>query len=94
MRDLDIVFNNYIEEFKKLETPDKRKELINSIKEMIVGITSLAENENINLNPLKSTEILDLKDGEETEDEFLKVAITYLEIAKNLVGEYLNNKVN
>lgn len=94
MKDLEIAFNNYIEEFKKLETAEKRKELTKSIKEMIVAFTALAQNEGINLNPLKSKEVLELKDGQETEDDFLEAAIAYLEITKNLIGEYLNIKLD
>ncbi len=94
MRELEESFINYIEEVKKLSTKEKRQELINSIKEMIVAYSALAKQEGINLNPLKSQEILDLKDGTETEDDFLEAAITYLEISKNLMGEYLNIKLD
>jgi hypothetical protein len=94
MKELEKAFYEYIEEVKKLDTKAKREELLNSIKEIIVAYSALAKTEGINLNPLKSQEILDLKAGSESEDDFLEAAITYLEISKNLMGEYLNIKLD
>jgi hypothetical protein len=94
MKELETSFKEYIEEVKKLSTEDKREELLNSIKEIIAAYTALSKQDGINLNPLKSKEILDLKDGSESEDDFLEAAIAYLEVAKNLMGEYLNIKLD
>ena len=65
----------------------------NSIKEIIVAYSALAQNEGINLNPLRSQEILDLKEGTESEDDFLEAELVYIEVAKNMIGEYLEYKV-
>lgn len=94
MKELEQSFHEYIEEVKKLDTKGKREELLKSIKEIIVAYTVMSNAEGVELNPLKSREILDLKEGSESEDEFLEAAITYTEIAKNLMGEYLNNKLD
>ena len=94
MKELEQSFHEYIEEVKKLDTKGKREELLKSIKEIIVAYTVISNSEGIELTPLKSREILDLKEGSESEDEFLEAAITYTEIAKNLMGEYLNNKLD
>ena len=94
MKELEQSFYEYIEEVKKLDTKSKREELLNSIKEIIVAYSALAQNEGINLNPLRSREILDLKEGTESEDDFLEASIAYLEVAKNLMGEYLNIKLD
>lgn len=94
MKELEQSFHEYIEEVKKLDTKGKREELLKSIKEIIVAYTAMSNAEGVELNPLKSREILDLKEGSESEDDFLEAAITYTEIAKNLMGEYLNNKLD
>ncbi len=94
MKELEQSFYEYIEEVKKLDIKSKREELLNSIKEIIVAYSALAQNEGINLNPLRSQEILDLKEGTESEDDFLEASIAYLEVAKNLMGEYLNIKLD
>ena len=94
MKELEQSFHEYIEEVKKLDTKGKREELLKSIKEIIVAYTVISNAEGVELTPLKSREILDLKEGSESEDEFLEAAITYTEIAKNLMGEYLNNKLD
>lgn len=94
MKELEQSFHEYIEEVKKLDIKGKREELLKSIKEIIVAYTVISNSEGIELTPLKSREILDLKEGSESEDEFLEAAITYTEIAKNLMGEYLNNKLD
>ena len=94
MKELEQAFYEYIEQIKKLDTKYKRNELILSIKEIIVGFEAMAKNDAITLNKLKSNEIFDLKEGAESEDDFLEAAIVYLEVAKNLMGEYLNIKLD
>ena len=52
MEELNLAFNNYIEEVKKLDTMGKRNELINSIKQLIAVFESFAKDENIELHYL------------------------------------------
>ena len=92
MEELNSLFNEYINEFKKLDTMEKRDEVINSIKELIAVFEQLATNDNINLHYLRNNEIKDLKKENVSEDDFLEAQIVYLEVAKNLIGEYLDKK--
>ena len=46
----------------------------------------------IELNFLKNREILDLNSNPVSEDDFIEAALVYLEVAKNIIGEYLLNK--
>ncbi len=89
MEELNLAFNNYIEEVKKLDTAGKRNELINSIKQLIAVFESLAIEENVELHYLKNKEILDLNDTNVSEDDFIEAALVYLEVAKNIIGEFL-----
>lgn len=92
MEELDIAFDNYMNEFKKLTTKEKREEVIYSIKELIAGLEYLATQEQIKLHCIKSKEILDLNNEEVSEDDFIEAALVYIEVAKNMIGEYLQHK--
>ena len=93
MNKLNESFNEYINELKKLPIVEKRNELIDSIKELIAGFEFLAERDNVKLQYLKSKEILDLNNEIVSEDDFIEAAIVYVEVAKNLIGEYLGKEV-
>ncbi len=92
MEELNLAFNNYIEEVKKLDTAGKRDELIYSIKKLIAIFESFAKEDNIEINFLKSREILDLNNTPVSEDDFIEAALVYLEVVKNIIGEYLLKK--
>ena len=89
MEELNLAFNNYIEEVKKLDTTGKRNELINSIKQLIAVFESMSQNDGVELHFLKNREILDLSNNPVSEDDFIEAALVYLEVAKNMIGEYL-----
>ena len=92
MNELQSAFNEYIDEVKKLNTFEKRSELIYSIKELIAVFEQLAINDNIDLHYLKNKEITDLNNSNVSEDDFLEASLVYLEVAKNVIGEYLSKK--
>lgn len=92
MEELNIAFEEYMNEFKKLPTNEKRTEIITSIKEIIVAFEQLAAIDGIKLSYLKSREIADLKQDNVSEDDFLEAELVYIEVAKNIIGEYLNSK--
>ncbi len=86
-------FNNYISAFKDLNTKDKKDELINSIKELIVIFDELSKQDGIKLDYLHSKKILDLNSDNVSEDDYLEACITYVEIAKDVIGQYLDKKI-
>ena len=90
MDDINVYFNHYIENFKKMNIVSKREEVLKSIQEFIVAIDHIASLDNINLSYLKSKEINDLKQEDVSEDDFLEAMLVYVEVAKNLIGEYLD----
>ena len=71
---------------------EKRKEMINNIKEMIAMIEQMATDEGIVLNYLRSREILDLDEGRESEDDYLEALLVYVENFKNILGQYLDKR--
>lgn len=82
------IFNKYIEEYKKNDIRSKREKYISSLKELIFIFDGLAEADNIKLEYLKNNEILET----ETEDDFLEASMVYLEIAKDIIGQYISQK--
>jgi len=92
MGELNIQFNNYIEEFKKLDINSKRDEFIRILKEFVVILNVMATNEGVETTFLKNNEILDLQKEYVSEDDFIEAALVYLEVAKNMIGEYLEKK--
>ncbi|MBE6154320.1 MAG: hypothetical protein E7163_01925 [Firmicutes bacterium] len=92
MDEINTSFKEYIESFKQMSIPDKRLEIIHSINEITVMFDALAKNSNIELSYLKSNEVLDLKQGNESEDDYLEALLVYIENAKSMIGEYLIKK--
>jgi len=93
MDEFNLAFQEYIEKFKKLENNEKRLEIIESIKETTALINLIAEKENKQINFLKSKEISELNNGLESEADFLEALLVYVENFKNLLGQYLIDKV-
>lgn len=89
MNEFNNAFKEYMETFKALDIPDKRMEIINSVKEINAIIDKLAEESEIDLNYLKSNEILDMKNGLESEDDYLEALLVYIENSKNLLAQYI-----
>ena len=93
INDIEIAFKEYVEAFKQMEKIDKRKEIIHNINEITAIFDMLATESNIQLSYLKSKEVTKLKDGYETEDDYLEALLVYIENAKSVLGQYLT-KIN
>ena len=90
MEEKKEAFKNYIEAYKKLDIESKREEYLSALKELIVIFDGLAESESIKLDYVQSDEIFDTK----SEDDFLEAAMVYVEVAKDIIGQYLAKKIN
>ena len=94
MEERNIEFQNYINAFKELDYSSKKEELINSFKEFIVMLDSIASADNISLKYLHSNEILDFNNNNKSDEDFVEAVLVYLEVAKDLIGQYLLKKEN
>ena len=94
MEERNIEFQNYINAFKELDYSSKKEELINSFKEFIVMIDSIAGSDKISLEYLHSNEILDFNNNNKSDADFVEAVLVYLEVAKDLIGQYLLKKEN
>lgn len=88
MNEIEVAFKQYVEAFKQMDTVDKRKEIIRNINEVTAMFDMLAADLNIELSYLKSNEISELKDGYESEDDYLEALLVYIENAKSVLGQY------
>ena len=93
MEDANTLFSEYMYAFKELDISEKRIEIINSIKEVSALMVKLANDDGISLNYLNSKEILNFKNGGEIEEEFLEALLVYIENFKEMLGQYLLNKI-
>jgi len=89
MNEIELAFNEYMTAFKQMETIDKRKEIIRSINQITAMFDTIASQSNIEISYLKSNEITELKDGYESEDDYLEALLVYIENAKSVLGQYL-----
>lgn len=93
MNEVEVAFKEYVDAFKQMDIINKRKEIIRNINEVTVMFDMLAAESNMQLSYLKSKEVTDLKDGYESEDDYLEALLVYIENAKSVLGQYLT-KVN
>lgn len=87
--ELNNSFKEYLDFFKHLNVSEKRMEIIRSVNEITAMFDELASEANIKLTYLKSKEVSELKDGHESEDDYLEALFVYIENAKSVLGEYL-----
>lgn len=93
MEELNTLFNDYINNFKQMDINSKRKEFLEVLKEFLAMLSVISNNEGLNVEYLKSREILDIKQDNISEDDFIEACLVYLENSKNIIGTLLENKV-
>ena len=91
MTDRDIAFKNYIESFKGLDKDSKKKEIIDSLRELIDYFNELTFDENVNIDYLNEYRQMDIDDENMSDDDFYNASITYLEAAKDIIAQYLGS---
>jgi hypothetical protein len=91
MDDINVEFKDLVNKYVELDTDQKRKELIDEVKLMIVVFEKVCNDNGIKYNQLKSREVLDLKDGNTTENDYLEALFVYVQVLKELIGNFLNN---
>lgn len=80
------MFNEVMESYKLMSKTDKREKLINELKVMVAVFENMCNERNISYRQIQSKEILDLKNGNESEEDFLEAALVYIEYLKEVLG--------
>ena len=82
------IFNNFMEEYKKLTTDQKSDEVIEKLKSILAYLTLYAANNNIEYTSIKSVEIRDLS-NDPTIDDYLEAVMVYSQNIEELIGTIL-----
>ena len=78
------MFEELVESYKLLKTSDKRTKLIEDIKYLIAVFEQICKENNLEPQKITSREILDLNNGNESEDDFLEALFVYFEYLKEV----------
>lgn len=87
-------FNNIISKYKQIPLENKKEILLYEMKEMIAVYMSLAEANNIPVNLLKSKEILDIKNNNYNEEDYIEAVYVYFNVLKEIISGILDNTIN
>lgn len=88
------MFDNYVNQFKKLSLVDKRDKIIDNLKLMIVILEKMCVDNNIPYREVKSKEILVLNDDNCSEEDYLEALFVYVEYLKEVLGSYFYKAIN
>lgn len=88
-----MTFDEVMLHFKHMSIEDKRIKNIDNLKFMIAFLEKICSDKHINYREIKSNEILELKNGKESEDDYLDALYIYINVLKEMLGAYLNKTV-
>lgn len=86
--------NNYINSYKKLSLVDKKKTLEKEIKVILALLEKLHENLGAKSNFLFNKEILDIKEGVSTEEDFVEAMFVYVLSIQESLASYIEINEN
>lgn len=88
------VFNEFMEEFVKLDKETKNKEIIEKEKTIIAYLMNYAEERNLDYDLLANKEIKDILDGNGTDDDYIEAMMVYLHNIEEIIGAILYGDPN
>ena len=84
--------NNFVEAYKKLSLIDKKVALEKEIKETLALLEKLHQNLGKENTILLNKEILDVKDGVSTEEDFVEAMFVYILMIQESLASYVDIK--
>ena len=84
--------NNFVESYKKLSLVDKKIALEKEIKETLALLEKLHENLGKENTILLNKEILDIKDGVSSEEDFVEAMFVYILMIQESLASYVDIK--
>lgn len=88
-----MTFDEVLINYKNMSISDKKNANIEDLKFMIAFLEKICSDRNIEYRHIKSNEILDLNQGNESEDDYLEALYVYINVLKEMLGAYLNKTV-
>ena len=82
-------FNSLIESYKVLSLDRKKTELLQEIKEIIAIYVKISEIKGIDIEIMKSKEILDVKKSGYIDDDYMEAVYVYLNILKEITSKLI-----
>lgn len=82
-------YNDYIEVFKQLPNEEKRKEIIDKVKDLIATMEKFSTDIGINHELLLNREMVDLNQQDVSESDYLEGLFAYLITLEETLGESL-----
>ena len=84
--------NNFVDAYKKLSLVDKKMTLEKEIKETLALLQKLHEDLGRENTILLNKEILDVKDGISTEEDFVEAMFVYILMIQESLASYVDIK--
>lgn len=80
------MFEQVVNDYKKLDLNKKRTKLIDELKVMIAVLEKICIDNKIEYREIKSKEILDLNKDNVSEEDYLEALFVYVEYLKEVLG--------
>lgn len=84
--------NNFVDAYKKLSLVDKKMTLEKEIKETLALLQKLHEDLGRENTILLNKEVLDVKDGISTEEDFVEAMFVYILMIQESLASYVDIK--
>lgn len=82
-------FELLVESYKRMNEVDKRNALVKEMEKTISILQGVCKEKNITIKDIYIKEILDLKDGKESIDDYLEALFVYIMYLEEILGLYL-----
>jgi len=86
--------NDYVDAYKKLSLVDKKQVVEKEIKETLALLVKLHEKLGRESNILFNKEVLDIKDGVSTEEDFVEAMFVYILTIQEALASYIDLNEN
>lgn len=83
-------YNKYIELYKKMSLKDKKEALEKEIKDTLVFLMKLHEENGWKAELLLNKEVLDIRDANSTEDDFVEAMFVYILSIQEMLASYID----
>ena len=91
MEEKQKIFTEFMDEFVKLDTMQKNKEIVEKQKYILAFLLQFASSRGIQFEFLKSREINDIETENGTNDDYLEAIMVYTENIEELMGLILKS---
>lgn len=82
-------FELLVESYKQMNEVDKRNALVKEMEKTISILQGVCKEKSITIKDIYIKEILDLKDGKESIDDYLEALFVYIMYLEEILGLYL-----